>query len=383
MRCRSCGRERPRYGDCPHCGAPESASPGGSMSSSRNWRDQADNEDDFSDRGRSQFTNPPNQSYGRQSGTPSRPNYTDPRMYSPDGGQSTYSRTPSRPQRGDPNQSYARRGGGYDEYGLDERSLMVPQDNNNVPMLPTDHSMLPALPSEEEERMLGIRRPAFIPATEERKGPRPGRWRVISGTMSVMLLCVALCGITGFFAKQNVLPQINRLIGKNTPPTAMTSPIVVPTVFMNGKTLITPGPAAQPPSVGEIKSGKTLDNNNVSGESALYHVGDTLYLGIQFNKGFDPQATARVQWVYNNVDITKSLGSDCCSHLMNENNAGGETTEVEFKLVLADRGNGEARLFYNDQQFATVVFLVVPNATPTPMPTPTTAPNATPAPTPK
>src|SRR5579871_6037072 len=159
MQCVSCGHDRPRAGRCPHCGAPPAPDQGNnSYSSLRGWKDQAQG-------GRSS----PNASYPR-SNTPSYPR----------------SNTPSRPRSmGGPDQSYARRGGAgqsypnrrgndYDEYYDidDDRALMVAQGQAGALMPSGVERALPALPTEEEERAMGIRRPAFIPATEERRGKR-------------------------------------------------------------------------------------------------------------------------------------------------------------------------------------------------------------------
>src|SRR5262249_10308647 len=89
--------------------------------------------------------------------------------YSRRPGDSMPRRTPdSYGRRGDPRGSYARPDD-YDDYGMNDRALMPVQGAGGAIMPQLDDRALPALPSEEEERALGIRRPAYIPATEVRK----------------------------------------------------------------------------------------------------------------------------------------------------------------------------------------------------------------------
>src|SRR5215469_7326091 len=140
MECDQCGARRPRSGPCPECGAPAP----GTYSSMRQWRDQT---------------------------------------------------------RSGQGPAVRRRAGyDYDEGDLDRALVPAPSD-----MLAMDAGALsmgaglPALPgipqTDEEERAIGIRRPVYIPATGLKRKKRLASWRVVSGIVSVMLFCVASCGV--------------------------------------------------------------------------------------------------------------------------------------------------------------------------------------------
>jgi len=92
-----------------------------------------------------------------------------------------------------------RRRSGYEEVDL-ERAL-VPSQNMMLPMDATGAGMGVGLPAiaglpqtDEEERAIGIRRPVYIPATGEKRKKKLGTWRIVSGVVSIMLICIAGCG---------------------------------------------------------------------------------------------------------------------------------------------------------------------------------------------
>ncbi len=387
MQCYNCGRERPRTGDCPYCGAPAQNS-GSSYSSMRNWRDQASSSgsrnsrpnpndprppisrpvDPSRSRGSGANWGSPNQSYPRRSD----PNQSYPRRNDPN---------QSYPRRGDPNQSYSRRDS-YDDYGADDRALMVPPDMGGL--MPMDDRALPALPTEEEERALGIRRPAFIPATDERKGGKPGRWRVISGVLSIMLLCVAACGVSGFLVRQNLIPQLSKLLGISRPSDVPTPNTVIPTPFVSGAPLVTPVPAAHTPIQSDIKSYNLIKasqagSNIVTPENptSLFYLGQYIYVVMNLNSNVKAGDKVSAEWFFNTIDITPDLqksNPQCCSRTVA---ATGKELQVYFSLKPTTTGGGSVQIKYNGQLAYTILFYVAASspATPTPLPAkPTVAP---------
>ena len=357
MQCTTCGRDRPRTGNCPYCGAgPMVSRNNDSGSSMREWRDQT----------RGQQT--PNQSSNQNS----RPNYTDPR--SPN----SSSRTPSRSRNPDngwesPNQSQSRR-------RVNDDNALVVRPGSNIPMIPEDDRNLPALPTEEEERAMGIRRPAFIPATEERRGERAGGWRVISGVLSLMLVCVGACGVTGVLARNTVLPKVASLVGINVPKSVSATPTPIPALYTSGTSLVTPAPNA-PDVLSSIVSTKTYTEdatNIIPGPStALFFVGDSIHIIARADKAKVGDVFS-VKWIYNGQDITafiKKDKPDCCSQSPNTSEAG---EFIRFTLLQQQAGKttphigsntGRADIFDNNILVASVVFLVTDQPpTPTPVP---------------
>ncbi len=376
MQCPSCGHERPRTGNCPHCGAALAGGKAGNSnpSSLRGWREQA---------------NP-----AAGPARPSRPNWDDQRPISrpvsrPLGNDPARSRgsganwgsanqggpNQSYPRRNDPNQSYARRG---DDYG-DERGLMLAPDGGAI-MPQLDDRALPALPTEEEERALGIRRPAFIPATDERKGKKPGRWRVISGVASIMVLCVAMCGVTGLLAQRNVFPGLSKLLGIK-PPSVSTTGANIPDYYLKGTLLVTPVPTAKTPiqtpaSYSNITPGTSPSSPVIpKGPTDIYALGSTAFVVMQVNEQAKVGDKIGVHWLLNGQDVTPDLqktNSNCCFKPETQANT---ALQVVFELHLVTIGNFQAQIYYNTTLAYTLLFVVVPsNQVPT---TPTATVHAT------
>ena len=197
MLCDQCGSERPRSGLCPECGAP----PPGTYSSMRDWKGRGGpGESDRRSRGgsggseqlpwRADTSGRRGRSGGRWGG--SGDNWQD------DG----YDEPPASRRS---NRRNRRPADGYDEVDLD-RALVPARNEMMAPM--EGGAGLPALPgfpqTDEEERMLGIRRPAFIPATSEKRKKRLSSWRVISGVLSVMLACIASCAAAGILGRDRI-----------------------------------------------------------------------------------------------------------------------------------------------------------------------------------
>ncbi|HEY7983114.1 MAG TPA: hypothetical protein VID73_03035, partial [Ktedonobacterales bacterium] len=185
MECLNCGAPRPPTGRCPNCGA---LPPRSSMS---DWRQQ-------SGRG----------SVAGRGGPPGRgdsgANWGDPGMR---GG-------PAR--RGDSGANWGDQGGWKQQPGDDYQEVelgraMVP----SRAVMPPDFNVgavgMPALPSEDDERLLGIRRPVYIPATENKRRLRVGSWRVISGIIGIFLVCIASCGAASLFGKRYLDSASNTL----------------------------------------------------------------------------------------------------------------------------------------------------------------------------
>ncbi len=301
---------------------------------------------------------------------------------------------------GGPDQSYARRGGAgqsypnrrgndYDEYYDidDDRALMVAQGQAGALMPSGVERALPALPTEEEERAMGIRRPAFIPATEERRGKRAGRWRVISGVLSVMLLCVGMLGVSGFLFATHILPGIESILGIRTPP-PVTPPVpTVQAIFLTPGTLATPAPNTNNDPIGppQMTNEVTYTNNLpvVKTQTSLFVPGDTIIIVAKV-QGAKSKDVVSVKWYQNDEDITsdlKGVNANCCAQTMN-----GQAVVVKFQAQIPSVGLGRTELYYNSTLAYTLIFDVVPQAalyTPTPTQTPinktpTVSPTATP-----
>lgn len=94
---------------------------------------------------------------------------------------------------------------GYEE--MDLGRALVPQNQGIAPVPPQPGGAL-AMPGfgqlDDVERAQGIRRPAYIPAMNDKPKVKPATWRVMSGVLSVLLMCVASCAAAGFLGRTAV-----------------------------------------------------------------------------------------------------------------------------------------------------------------------------------
>lgn len=373
MECDQCGAYRPRSGPCPECGAP----PPGTFSSLRNWRGGSS-------------ANNPNASRSRSSSRGSGGNW---------GGSSS--------RRG----SGAQWGGGndweedeYDEPQAPLRSSArnrrrAPQDDeidlgralvpNNVDMAPMMQTGagVPAIPgfpeSDDEERALGIRRPVYIPATGEKRKKRLSSWRIMSGVLSVMLICVASCALAGFVGRS----QIEKIFQK---------PIsVIPTQvsYDFSKVPVTPV-ATKGPGANFIQSATTahaVDKRYVPVDvTSHFHAGDTVYV-VAFVRGLpkDQKHTLTVEWYLGSVKLDLP-GTAQTSVVVD----GGKNADlnVAFALNYPSPGLGSAKVFWDldkvgkgqstDSSLALTIYFAVDTAVSTATPGKGTPGSSTPGATP-
>src|SRR5260370_41305268 len=96
--------------------------------------------------------------------------------------------------------------------GVDLGRALEPPRSEMLPMSQSAAGMLavPGMPaSDEEERILGIRRPVYIPAIGDRRKRKLGTFRIVSGVASIMLVCIVGCGLAGLLEHDQISAVFN------------------------------------------------------------------------------------------------------------------------------------------------------------------------------
>lgn len=333
MECDQCGARRPRSGPCPECGAP----PPGNYSSLRQWKDQSrSGQGPAYGGGRGSGANWGGGASGVQGGRSSGAGWRadDSRQReAEDEWEDERSRSGGRARRRAPE---------YEEVDL-ERALVPTRDE----MLPMHQSAagMPAVPgmpaSDEEERLLGIRRPVYIPATGDRRKRKLGTFRIVSGVASIMLVCIVGCGLAGLLEHD----QISAFLSK---PRSGVSTSVSPDFTQVPKTPV----ATFTPQNKLIKTVITAtgaDNNHVpigptswfsmtkpnGSQSASAVVSVIVYVrGVP--KG--EHHTVSVHWYIQNVDVGLTPNANVIAQVTADAN-------VLFTLAYPEPGWGTARIF--------------------------------------
>lgn len=329
MECDRCGARRPRTGRCPNCGAPP---PGGSSLSQ--WKTRGGG--------------------GRGSGA--------------DWDESDAPRGRGR-QRGD-----------YEE--MDLGRALVPSANQIMPMPQTGG--LPALPgqpsTEEEERALGIRRPAYIPVTTDKPKRKIRSWRVVSGVLSVMLVCVASCGGAAFLGKERLTSILPPIIQTRLTPQVYDFSQVPATPAS------TPGPASK--DVTNVILAATLDNNNVPIDiTTHFKVNSFVNVVIRTRPLTAGEThTLSVRWFLNGIDV--GIPDSKTRVTLNDPAKPG----AKFQLAYPQAGVGMVKIYWDrpggdtsdkadDPHLAQTLYFAIEQPTPTPSTKGTPVPTATGSPT--
>jgi hypothetical protein len=319
MECDQCGARRPRSGPCPECGAPAP----GNYSSMRQWRDQSRSGQGPAV-GRGSGAN-----WGGNAASSSR--MRSPRTGWDEGG---YEEEP--PAR---SSASNRRRPNYED--VDPERALVPSQN----MMPMDASAmgmgagLPAIPgmpqTDEEERAIGVRRPVYVPATGEKRKKKLGTWRVVSGVMSVMLICVASCGLAALF-------------GHNAIASLLTTPLkIYPTVqgYSTASVPATPIATLGPQSkyVYNIVTSNGVDQNyTAADETSHFPAGAYVYVVMTVRgiaKG--SKHILSIHWFYDGTDLSSNLTNQHVTQTITS------TQSVYFALQYPEPGLGMAKIFFD------------------------------------
>jgi hypothetical protein len=277
-----------------------------------------------------------------------------------------------------------------------ERALVPTRDE----MLPMSQSAagMPAVPgmpaSDEEERILGIRRPVYIPATGDRRKRKLGTFRIVSGVVSIMLVCIVGCGLAGILEHD----QISSVL--SGPRSGMSTPAI----FDFSKVPATPVATYTPQNklIKTVVTATGADNNHVpigptshflmtkpngsQGPSAVVSV-------IVYVRGVPKgeQHMVSVHWYIQDADVGLTATDRLTARVTADAN-------VLFTLAYPQPGLGTARIFLDlpnnetsnpatDPHLAATIYFAImpPNAgTPTVPASKTASPpaNTTPSPSP-
>jgi hypothetical protein len=270
------------------------------------------------------------------------------------------------------------RRGGYDE--IDPGRALVPSPQNLAPV--NFGEALPAIPglpqTEEEERALGIRRPAYIPANGDQHKRRISGFRVISGVLSLMLVCIAACSGLAFLEGHNIA---NALRGApqniiRTAPTVVINYTQVPVT-----PVATPGAAAK--FVTSATTAHNVDSNFAPVDiSSKFTVNSMVYVVLSVrNVPKGTTHTVSVRWFLNNTDVQLPPSALTTKDISVDSNA-------YFALLYPQQGLGTVKIYWdrpasdtgdsaNDQALAQTLYFAIQPPVPTPTPTAKPTPNTT------
>lgn len=374
MECDQCGARRPRTGRCPNCGAPAP----GTFSSMRQWKDQSRTGQSpavgrgGSGSGAGWGSGSSGSGRGRGSGAGWRGGGSGGGWDDDAGGYAAdYDDPPSssgrRRRRAEPE---------YDEVDLERALVPAPGGLPQQQMMPAGSQVgLPAMPgmpqTDEEERSYGIRRPAFIPAVKGKRKRKLGTWRVVSGVLSVMLVCIGLCGLGSVLAKDQISQLTRGLIGHQITPAAFS------TAGIPATPVATPG--AQGKYFVNVVTAQKVDLNNIpTNVTSRFNTNDTVYVVFRAQGLTTGKHTIRIRWFLQGQYLPiLGINNNCAQDTSHTCQTVSGDQQVYFSLNIPTPGLGMARLLLdapaNDNGSnpadpylgATIVFGVF-QATPTP-----------------
>jgi hypothetical protein len=201
---------------------------------------------------------------------------------------------------------------------------------------------MPALPSEEDERLLGIRRPVYIPATDNKRRLRVGSWRVVSGILGIIVVCIASCGAASIFGKR-YLDSAATKVG-NYAKTSVANYSLVPAT-----PAATPsGPSAQYitdlTTASRIYTDPATHQDIARDVTTHFLVNDTVYVVGQVRSAPQGQHEVCGGWYLNNVFLPQLRRDHTCTTI---DGTASPSYSLKFQLPYPQPGVGMLRIYWD------------------------------------
>lgn len=208
-----------------------------------------------------------------------------------------------------------------------------------VPLIPMQQGQETALTIPAQENMI------YVPPMYTKPRPIIPRYRVISGLLSFLIVCLALCAGAGYYAKTSgTLTLVSHFItGGNPPPNIHANNVVLP----------------DPPNT--IDRGPAY--NVIPSATTTSHLISNTYIAVQTDKVFQPnqqfaltysayppnQGKVTIKW-YTNKVLFQTMVSNTIQ-------SGGSTSSV-VKIAYPEQAEGMVELYWNDQLAQRLYFVV-------------------------
>jgi hypothetical protein len=213
-------------------------------------------------------------------------------------------------------------------------------------VMPPDFNMgavgMPAIPTEEEERLLGIRRPVYIPATENKRRLRVGSWRVVSGILGIIVVCIASCGAASFFGKNYWDAAANKVSSYNKAHVSDYS--VVPAT-----PAATPsGPSAQYitdlTTASRIYTDPATHQDIARDVTTRFLVNDTVYVVGQVRSAPQGQHEVCAGWYLDGAFLPQLRRDHACTTI---DGTASPSYSLKFQLPYPQPGVGMLRIYWD------------------------------------
>lgn len=211
----------------------------------------------------------------------------------------------------------------------------------------------PALPDEELVARLapGRKPPAFIPATRPRRPYRLGRYRIVSGVLSLMIVVLAVGGALGFWAVHSGV--FAKFFGTKTlAPFNFEYP--QPTVAaLSGTPQPTPGDANASKIIVKVTLAKNYTNHyDPVNITTSFKVGDTVNVLWQVRKA-KANDVISIKWYQDGTPITNIDPQNTKETISKDGDWNGV-----FGLAYPSPSVGSAELYYNGTLAWTIQFVI-------------------------
>ncbi|MFI5276099.1 MAG: hypothetical protein ACHQ1E_02420 [Ktedonobacterales bacterium] len=273
-----------------------------------------------------------------------------------------------------------------DEYGGVDPSRALAQYNEVMPPSAEGGLMtgLPGFPqTDEEERAIGMRRPAYIPATEPKRKKKLSSGRVMSGVLSILLVTVGVCGGLGFLGQQRLADMLKGPLGiRLASPTVDLSQVPVTPVS-------TPGPSAK--VITSAVTAQGIDNKyNPVDVTSYFKVNSTVYVVVNIVGASQTGSNILTcRWFLDGIDYNLKSGTSVAVQSSKTNNFHGYCglpyyqTGVGMVKIYWNKPNSDSGDASNDKYLAqTIKFAIVANTPGTTTPGSGTPKSGTPTPSP-